>query len=93
MDIQPAIIVVSPEAMPPCRINEAYSQEISASNGQPPYNFAPSGDVPLGLSWSRPADKNVLLLSGIPQEQLIKPFPFTVTVTDGSGVSQTVKQY
>src|ERR1035441_3439381 len=54
----------------------AYSQQLSASNGQPPYAWSQiSGSLPFGLTLATNG-----LISGIPTTQ--GPFNFTVKVTD-----------
>lgn len=74
-------LTLSPTSLPSARVGEAFSQSISASGGTAPYSFAiTSGALPAGLTLSSSGT-----LSGTPTAG--GPFNFTVTATDGAGVT------
>ena len=69
--------------MPPATVGLAYSRNISASGGTPPYLFVATGPVPDGLSLS-----SYGRVSGTPTHAGASPV--SIQVTDASG--QTVTQ-
>ncbi|VVE90823.1 putative Ig domain-containing protein [Pandoraea bronchicola] len=72
-------IAVAPATLPSPAIATAYSQTVSASNGNAPYTYAiTAGALPAGLALSSSG-----VLSGTPTAS--GTFSFTVTATDANG--------
>jgi hypothetical protein len=74
-------ITIGPAALPPGRVYEPYSVQVTVTGGGPPYVFADPGLLPQGLSFNANG-----LLSGIPlQPTPTNGVPFAITVTDSEG--------
>jgi len=72
----PRPILTTPSPLPAGTVGAAYSQQLQAAGGNPPYRWAVSGSLPPGLA----LDLYTGLLSGRPTTPGL--FSFTVTVTD-----------
>jgi large repetitive protein len=78
MHVAPAPLSLSPAAgsLPAAQVGAAYSQQMSASGGVPPYTFAvASGVLPSGLSLNASSG----LISGIPSATGDSAFDISVT--------------
>jgi large repetitive protein len=72
-------LAIGPDALPEATARVAYSQQLRASGGAPPYSFSVTdGDLPPGLSLSDSGE-----LSGTPALSGI--FPVTITLADQGG--------
>lgn len=76
----PPALVVTTTSTPDGEVGAAYSTQISASGGVPPYAWTPSGQQPPGLMLSSGGE-----LSGTPTSA--GTFTWTATVTDSTGTS------
>jgi len=77
--------VVAPSALPSGVVGQAYSANLSASGGTPPYNnwAISSGSLPPGLNLNASSGA----ISGTPSTAIGSPFIFSVTVKDSLGVA------
>ena len=76
-------LTLSPATLPGGTVGQGYSQNITASGGNPPYTFTvTAGALPVGLSLTSGG-----VLAGTPT--LAATFGFTVTATDGTGCAGT----
>lgn len=79
IDAVAGLLAIAPPTVPDGTYSSAYSQQLTASNGDGNYTFSlTSGTLPAGMTFS-PAG----LLSGIPLET--GPFSIDVAVVDGQG--------
>lgn len=76
-----SVLSVSTGSLPVATVSQAYSQQLSALGGTPPYTWSCS-NVPGGLACSSAG-----VLSGTPQTA--GSYTFAVTVKDANGVSST----
>ena len=77
-------ITVAPGTLPNATLNQAYSQQLTATGGTLPYAYALSaGALPAGLTLSGTG-----LISGTPTAS--GTFNFSVTVTDAKGCAATI---
>jgi hypothetical protein len=75
--ISPSALALGPPTLPPATVGVAYSAQLSASGGVPPYTYAvTSGSLPAGLT----LDPNSGILSGTPTT--FGTSTFVVTATD-----------
>lgn len=73
------LLSIAPESLPQGEYGQAFSQQLSTSNGDGSYSYTfASGALPAGLSFTAAG-----LLSGTPTET--GQFNFSVTVVDGQG--------
>ena len=78
-----AQLAINQQALPSAQLGQAYSANVTATNGTPPYTFSiASGTLPVGISFSSSG-----VFSGIPQAS--GSFPFTVRVTDNTNATAT----
>jgi len=77
--------VVAPSALPSGVVGQAYSANLSASGGTPPYGgwVVSSGSLPPGLNLNASSGA----ISGTPSTAIGSPFIFSVTVKDSLGVA------
>ena len=76
-------IVLGPDPLPRALVNTLYTQQLTVTNGTPPYTFSLlAGSPPAGITLSSGG-----LLSGTPTT--LTPTNFTVQVTDANGCVRT----
>jgi len=80
---------LAPASLPDGTEGTAYSQNLTASGGLPPYSFSPTANLPAGLTQS--ANGATLTISGTPTGPAGQA-NFTVQVSDSSNPKQTAKQ-
>lgn len=75
-------IAISPTTLPPATVGTAYTQQLSATDGDPPYSFAATG-LPADLTLSASG-----FLSGTPTAA--ETATIVVTVTDADGATAEI---
>ncbi|HXG68308.1 MAG TPA: putative Ig domain-containing protein, partial [Blastocatellia bacterium] len=79
IQVQNQVLLITSTDLPRGKVGEAYSRQLTAVNGKPPYSWSvASGTLPLGISLNAAG-----LISGTPTRD--GTFPFSVRVTDSLG--------
>jgi hypothetical protein len=80
------VISITPAALPPGSVGQAYSQQLTGSGGTAPYTFTLiSGALPGGVTLSSAG-----LLSGVPAAGTAGTYDITIRVTDSNGCARDV---
>jgi hypothetical protein len=83
-----ALTITSPSSLFAPVVGSAYSQQLSATGGKPPYKWSVTkGSLPLGLSLD--ADQGTV--SGMPTEAITPPDTVTIQVTDAASATSTLE--
>ena len=82
-----APLTITTTSLPPCTMNQFYSQTVAATGGTHSYTWSYSGALPPGLTLASTG-----LISGTPTTTKPGTYSFTVTVIDSSATPQTASQ-
>ena len=77
--------ITTPPVLPPAQVGAAYSTQLSATGGSPPYIWTVLGSLPEGLA----LDPATGVISGVPASASTTQFPVTVTDSVSAQASQT----